>query len=77
MKVDLPKDAVAQLPSPDEQGLVRVQATLKVNADGSVDLQDLNGTPVGGDEKETDDNAPMPSADLPNLDQATSSFSGA
>lgn len=74
MVIPFPKDAVAKLPSPDEQGMVRVQATLKISSDGEVDLQDLNGTPVGSGGN--DDAAPMPSQDLPNLDQATSGFTG-
>lgn len=72
MRISFPKDALAQLPTADEQGLVRVEATLKISSDGSVDLQDLNGTPVG--DSETDDAAPMPAEDLPNLDADTAEF---
>lgn len=74
MNISFPKDALAKLPAPDEQGMVRVQATLKISGDGTVDLQDLNGTPVG--KESSDDETPMPSQDLPNLDQATSGFTG-
>lgn len=72
MTIPFPKDAVAKLPAPDEQGMVRVQATLKISSDGGVDLQDLNGTPVGS--AENDDDAPMPSQDLPDLDKTTADF---
>lgn len=71
MELPLSPDAIAALPKPDEQGLIRVQATLKLNGDGEVELQDINGTPVGSS---NDDENPMPSKDLPNLDQSTASF---
>jgi hypothetical protein len=73
MTITLPKDVLASLPAPDEEGLVRATVAMKVNpSDGTADIQQLNGKPVGtgdgdGADSETgsdqnDDSAPMPEA---------------
>lgn len=70
MTINLPKDVLGKLPSPDSQGLVRVTAALKVNQDsGDVEVVEINDEPVPmGDEPETADDAnPMPAESLPDL----------
>jgi len=70
MKLKLSQEALASLPQPDEQGIVRVQAALRLTEGGEVDLMEVNDTPVG--DEETDDKEPMPAEDLPDLDAAES-----
>lgn len=73
MTLTLPKDVLASLPAPDEEGLVRVTVAMKVNpSDGTADIEQLNGKPVPTDDAsgadaatgadQNDDSAPMPEA---------------
>lgn len=65
MKVTLPKEALDSLPSPDSEGLVRVQATLRIG-DGTAEIVEINDHPVPVGE-DSDDEEPMPSDSLPDL----------
>lgn len=69
MKLTLPPDLLKGLPAPSsDDGLVRVSVGLKIGADGSADLVEVNDTPVptGADEDEeaapdeNDDEPPAP-----------------
>lgn len=66
MKITLPKEALDSLPSPDSEGLVRVQATLRVG-EGTAEIVEINDHPVPAGEEESDDENPMPSESLPDL----------
>jgi hypothetical protein len=66
VKIELSKEALASLPAPDSQGMIRVNATLRVSGDGSAELMEVNDSPVGESEGKDDEN-PMPSQDLPDL----------
>lgn len=60
MKFDLPKDLAESLPAPDDEGLVRVTAALKLGADGKAEIVSLNDKPLP---TESDDSSPA--ANLP------------
>lgn len=75
MKLTLPKEVLGSLPAPDEEGLVRVMVSMRVNAeDGTANIEQVDGKPVGDEEdaapaaEETDDAAPM--TEPPPLDPA-------
>lgn len=66
MKLTLPKEVLRSLPAPDEEGLVRVMVSMRVNADdGTANIEQVDGKPVGDDSDDpaepeaTDDAAPM------------------
>lgn len=63
MKISLPKDIAEKLPAPDDEGIVRVTAGLKIGPDGKADLLSLNDSPLPTDKEEEDDESPA--ADLP------------
>lgn len=67
MELELPKDVLGSLPAPDEQGLVRVTAALKITGDGKASLVEINDMPVGAEKsgkgKLLDDD------EMPNLDE--------
>lgn len=63
MKVTLPKEVLDSLPSPDSEGLVRVQAAIRIG-EGGAEIVEINDQPVPVGES-TDDENPMP--DLPDL----------
>lgn len=64
MKVTLPKEVLDSLPSPDSEGLVRVQASLRVTGD-SADIVEINDSPISSDGD--DDENPMPKHEVPDL----------
>lgn len=72
MEISLPKDVLGKLPAPDSQGVVRVTAGLKVDAEsGKVEIVEINDEPVpmGDEEESADDKAPMPAESVPDLSQ--------
>lgn len=73
MKVTLPKEVIDGLPSPDSEGLVRVNAAIRLGTDGQAEVVEINDQPVPvGDE--ADDENPMPSQDVPDLSKVEESF---
>jgi hypothetical protein len=67
LKVKLPKEVLDSLPAPDSEGLVRVQASLRLNGD-SADIVEINDSPISSDENEPDDDEnPMPKHEVPDL----------
>lgn len=64
MKIDLPPDVLKGLPAPaSDDGLVRVSVGLKVGADGSCDLVEVNDTPVPTGADSEDESAPADDAE--------------
>lgn len=62
MKLTLPPEVLKGLPSPaSDDGVVRVNVGLKVGSDGSVDLVEMNDSPlpVGTDEEDLEEEAPV------------------
>lgn len=81
MQLTLPPDVLKSLPAPDEQGVVRVNAALKMgDKPGEVSIVAVNDMPVpagkddAGDDTAADDNNPMPEGDLPDLGAMTDSI---
>lgn len=80
MKLTLPPDVIKKLPAPaSDDGLVRVTVGLKIGADGSADLVEVNDTPVptGADEEEApapDDGSAEPPAPDTSEDLAMSGY---
>lgn len=50
MEISLDKAAIAKLPAPGEDGIIRCTAGLKMGSEGKPMLVELNDMPVGGDE---------------------------
>jgi hypothetical protein len=73
VKVTLPKEVLDSLPSPDSEGLVRVQASLRLS-EGSAEIVEINDQPVPVGDEETDDAMPMP--ELPDLGPAEADIYG-
>lgn len=74
MKITLPEETLTSLPAPDSEGLIRVTAALRVNAeDGSVEIVEVNDAPVPVDEPEEDE---VSDYEAPSLDEATEAIYG-
>lgn len=55
MEISLAQSVLEGLPSPDDQGLVRVTVALRMGEGGKADIVEVNDTPVpGGTEEETE-----------------------
>lgn len=64
MKLTLPKEVLGSLPAPDEEGLVRVMVSMRVNADdGTANIEQVGGKPVGDDDADDPNSAPEPTDD--------------
>lgn len=61
MEITLPADVLEELPSPDDQGLVRVSIAMKVGEEGSAEIVEINDVPVA--REGTEEDASMPSPD--------------
>lgn len=59
MEITLPKAVLDELPAPDQNGLVRVTAALRVT-DGKAELVELNDTPMPGEDDMPDEPEEMP-----------------
>jgi len=69
MKIKLPKELAESLPSPDDEGLIRVTAALKVAGDGKAEIVSLNDKPLpSGDDEPDDDESPAAMLPAPSPD---------
>lgn len=50
MKIKLSKDVLGGLPAPDDQGLTRCMASLRITPEGEAELVELNDMPVPSDD---------------------------
>lgn len=57
MDLDLPKEVLAKLPEPGSDGIIRATVGLKMEADGGVELVELNDTPLPTDDEESEDDS--------------------
>lgn len=68
MELTLPKSVLGSLPAPDEEGLVRVMVTMRVDSEnGTANVEQIGGKPVGDEKDDTD---PAAAADQPTDDAA-------
>lgn len=71
MKLSLSKEAIAALPEPASDGVIRATAGLKLSPEGEVTLVEINDVPVNGASDDDDD-----SSDAPNLGTMASELYG-
>lgn len=72
MDIKLPKEVLQSLPAPDDEGLVRVTAALKIDPDGGAQIVSINDKPLPDDSSDSSDaggDDASPAANLPSADQ--------
>lgn len=65
MDISLPKEILQSLPAPDDEGLVRVNAALKIGPDGEAEIVSINDKPLPTDSEDATDDDASPAANLP------------
>jgi hypothetical protein len=72
MDLTLPKEILQSLPAPDDEGLVRVTAALKIDPDGGAEIVSINDKPLPTDSEDSSgdggDDA-SPAANLPSASE--------